>query len=118
MLTVAHSELTCVLPPGTGAVDNVTVSVLGQSGTVATPSLAYAPPALVALAPSLWPTDVSALSVTLTGRGFGVPSQSSLVEATVRSNASCGPDVAIQGQAPTVRSDGEALTLQPLRPAR
>ncbi len=116
-LLLPNRALQCVLPPGTGPVSRVRVTVLGQASEVSVDGLAYAPPALSTLSPASWPTDLSALSITLTGSGFGLPSQSSVVRVTATGVGTCPGEapVWVSGQVVTVRSDGE-VTLEVRHP--
>jgi hypothetical protein len=107
-LQVPHRALRCTLPAGTGAITRVTVTVLGQSGAVATTGLAYAPPEIYAVSPAFWPTNVTAVVVTLTGRGFGSPVHAAGVTVVAMGRHSCGgEDTAVVGSKVVVRSDSE-----------
>jgi hypothetical protein len=78
---VNHTTLVCVLPAGVGAISLVSVTVLGQTATLAPHGLAYEPPAAVSVSPSTWPTNVASLPglVTVMGSGFGSLNSSGLV---------------------------------------
>jgi hypothetical protein len=105
-LATNHTALTCPLPPGVGVISLVTVTVLGQTATLAPVGLAYAPPAVARVSPSAWSTDLAGVSVTVTGRGFGPPALARLVDVTVTGAACDGAQpVTMAIQDVTVRSD-------------
>ncbi len=101
-----HSALECGLPAGVGAVSLLTVTVLDQEATFVPTGIAYMPPVVTSVFPSTWPTNLAGLTVTLTGRGFGVVSNLVRVVAT---GAACGgaETVRLLGQAVTPRGDVE-----------
>ncbi len=105
-LVTNHTVLSCPLPPGAGVVSLVTVSVLGQATSFAPVGVAYAAPAISAVAPSAWPTDLAGVSVVVTGRGFGLPALAHQVNVTVVGVA-CGGlhSATLPVQDVTVRSD-------------
>jgi hypothetical protein len=105
---VPHERLACTLPPGSGSISLITVAVLAQSATLSPVGLAYAAPMLIAALPSAWPTNVDGATLTITGRGFGHSSQSSLVAVTVRGAACGAANTTLRVQTITVRSDTEA----------
>ncbi len=80
----SDSQLQCALPAGTGAVSRVSVTVLDQTGALDVSHIAYAPPTLASVSPTVWPTDVTTMTVTLAGSGFGSQAQSGLVSVTAR----------------------------------
>jgi hypothetical protein len=84
-----HTVMTCPLPAGAGAISLVSVTVLGQPATLVPVGLAYAPPAIFAVVPSAWSTDLAGVVVTLTGSGFGTPALGRLVNVTV-TGVACG----------------------------
>lgn len=108
-------ELVCTLPPGTGAIARVGVTVLGQGTWLTVTGLAYAAPVVTALSPSEWGTDLRAMTVTLAGSGFGLPTQSHLV--VVSAWGLPGPYCGLSGLVPVtlitrnvnVRSDSELV---------
>jgi hypothetical protein len=110
-LATPHEEVVCVMPQGTGVLVSVTVSVLGQATTQdLSGGLAYAPPVLSAVQPSVWPSDVdSGVAVTVSGTGFGGPTQAPFVTVTVHGSSVCGDVevVVLVAQSVTVRSDSE-----------
>jgi hypothetical protein len=108
-LVVPDREVVCVLPPGTGPLLLVTVSVLTQSATLVPEGLAYAPPVLATVAPAAWGTDLGALSVTVTGSGFGPPSQSAGVRVVLVGYSGCGPNITMAATSVSVRSDNELV---------
>lgn len=107
VLAVPDSRLRCVLLPGTGVMSHVTVTVLGQSHTLAVTGLAYAPPTVSSVAPSSWPTDLTYLAVTLTGSGFGSVAQSDLVRVLVAGASGCGVGPALSLTRVNVRDDSQ-----------
>ncbi len=104
---VPHERLACSLPAGSGSISLVSVTVLGQPATLVPPGLAYAAPVVLTALPSTWPANVDGAMLTLTGRGFGLPSQSSLVTVTVRGVACGAVKVTLNAQSVTVRDDTE-----------
>ncbi len=109
-------EVVCALPPGTGAISRVGISVLDQSVWLPVSGLAYAPPVVVTVSPGTWSTDLgsAAVVVTVTGTGFGTPSLSSLVSARAVGVVAqgCGQQdtvAAITAQNVNVRSDTEVV---------
>jgi hypothetical protein len=117
--TVLHEALACTLPPGSGSISVVSVTVLGQTSTLAPVGLSYAPPIVNTVLPAAWPTNTNGAALTVTGRGFGPPSQSSLVTVVVwgvlcgSGGPSATEDVTLRVQTITVRSDTElALEVQ------
>jgi hypothetical protein len=105
-LVTNHTVLSCPLPAGAGVVSMVTVSVLGQATVFAPVGVAYAAPAISAVAPTDWPTDLAGVSVVATGRGFGPPALAHHVNVTV-AGVACGglQSVTLAVQDVTVRSD-------------
>ncbi len=118
-LAAPHTLLLCVLPPGTGVINAVTVAVLGQSGSMVVSGLAYAPPVVRSVSPAVWGTDLSSLSVELVGSGFGTSSQASAVQVTATASVACvdttsssdgspsNATLVVTGERVTVRSDTE-----------
>jgi hypothetical protein len=78
------TQLQCALPLGLGAISRVSVTVLDQTGALDVTGLAYAPPTVASVSPPTWPTDVTSMTVTVTGSGFGSPELSGLVSVTAR----------------------------------
>jgi hypothetical protein len=114
-LTAPDSRLSCSLPRGTGVISHVTVTVLGQSATLAVTGLAYAPPTVTSVVPGSWPTNLTSFAVALTGHGFGSAALSGLVRVTVMGVSDCGagPGVTLNATSVNVRDDSHlTLTLQ------
>jgi hypothetical protein len=108
---VPHEKLVCTLPPGVGTISLVTLTELDQGVALGPVGLAYAAPAITSVAPVDWPTNVDGATLTVTGRGFGTPSISSLVAVTV-SGVVCNAsregtytNVSLKAGAITVRND-------------
>jgi hypothetical protein len=105
------TTLECILPPGAGAITLVTVTVLGQTATLAPMGLAYATPVVASVTPSAWPTDLSAVTVSAAGTGFGPPSQAQAVSVVVTGTACGGGAAAVNVSLPpqnlVVRSDAD-----------
>lgn len=109
-MTQVDAELVCVLPAGTGPIFWVSVTVLGQGASLLTPWLAYARPVVASVSPPSWPTDLTALSVSVAGSGFGSPALTPQVQVDVSGVVDCrdGPRVvALPVASVTVRSDKE-----------
>ena len=119
-LTTPDTVLECQLPPGSGVLQQVTVTVLGQSVRFDAQDLAYAAPVVTSVVPAVWPTDVSSLSVVVQGSGFGVPAQASAVFVTLNGTFGCSGSLEAGSQGVTVvvtsitvRSDRELVFVVP-----
>ncbi len=97
---VPDTALRCSLPPGVGTISSVGVTVLGQTGWLAVPGLAYARPTVSSVSPPTWPTDVTPISYSVSGSGFGSPALSGLVSVTATPMGSLCTDPT--GAAPVV----------------
>ena len=91
----------------------MSVMVLGQTSTLAPVGLAYAPPTVSGVLPTAWSTNTNGAALTVIGRGFGPPSQSSLVSVDVWGTI-CGDggvrvteNITLRAQTITVRSNTE-----------
>jgi hypothetical protein len=115
------TRLQCVLPAGTGNISAVTVTTLGQVGTLSGVNLAYAPPTLVSVVPALWSTEVGStgLAVSLSGSGFGAPPHFAQIVVTAKPAGSQGSpacEAALLRSEPsvTVQSDARiSVVFQP-----
>jgi hypothetical protein len=105
--TLAHRVLRCLLPPGVGPITRVAVSVLGQVGHLDITGMTYAPPTVSFVAPATWPTDVTSMTVTVTGSGFGSPAMANLVSASVSAQGSLCAAVTLNASSLSVLSDSE-----------
>lgn len=109
-LVAPDTLLECGLPPGTGAITGVVVTVLGQGAGLALSGLAYTPPSVTSFAPGNWSTDLTATSVAVVGSGFGSSTLSSQVQIMAVGRVTCSnsssEQVEVQAHVVTVRNDG------------
>lgn len=109
--TVNDTAMVCPMPPGTGVLSKVTLSVLDQSVTKALnsstglPVLAYAPPKIDTVLPKLWGTDLGDLNVTITGSGLGDTADAVQVIAVGTTGCRDAPTVSVSAQAVGVVND-------------
>ena len=108
-LVVPDTEVACVLPRGTGTLSRISVTVLTQTAVFEPVGLAYTAPTVHSIGPAAWGTDLSSLSVTLMGSGFGPSTQSSAVHLRLQGGSTCGPNVTLVASSVSVRSDGEVV---------
>jgi hypothetical protein len=109
VMTEVDTQLRCVLPPGTGSINRVSVTVLGQTALLEVTGLAYAAPSLSAVTPSTWASDLTTMTVVLRGTGFGGPAQSGQVVVSATGDTGC-PGVGVltvAASAITVLNDTE-----------
>ncbi len=111
-MTAADEVLLCELPPGSGTISRVSVSVLGQTGHLddvdRVAGLAYARPAVTTTSPEKFSTNVASSSVTVTGSGFGSRAQLVTVTAIPMGDACADtPSSPLNGTSVSVLSDSE-----------
>jgi hypothetical protein len=109
VMLVRDAQLQCKLPAGVGPISSVAVTVLGQRGSLDVVGLSYAAPTLSLVTPGTWGTDLSSMTVVVTGTGFGSPAMSSLVQVTTTGVSACAdaPQVTLVGSAVSVVNDTE-----------
>ncbi len=112
VLVTPDTLLQCALPAGTGVVTQLAVTVLDQTGTLDVVGMAYARPTVSSVIPGTWSTDVTSVTVTVRGSGFGSPAQSRLVSvAAVAVGPVCagapGGGVTLVGTGVSVVNDTE-----------
>jgi hypothetical protein len=121
-LLTADTVIQCSLPAGSGVLQRVVVSVMGQNVEHTPSGLAFAAPSVGNVAPVAWPTDPAGQSVSLYGRGFGVAGQVSSVRVSLSATYGCVDgdvgEVTVLATAVTVRSDGELTFVVPAIPLR
>jgi hypothetical protein len=117
-LLVEDQLLQCELPPATGSISHVMVTVLGQTVSMAVTGLAYTPPRVTGVLPASWGSDLTSVVVLVNGAGFGSTALSSLVQVIVSASSTCPgtADVQLVEQTVNVRHDGQLTFLLQYQP--
>jgi hypothetical protein len=110
-LVEVDTVLQCVLPAGTGTVHRVAVTVMGQSASRAVTRLAFLPPNVTAIAPSVMGTDLSQVSLRVSGSGFGSPATAGFVRAWLVGPTPCPASTSSGAGDGGLRLEGVAVSV-------